>query len=78
MDSTKLKGFIKDLPGRTMTFVTSPKFAAILGVGVAVFQLASAIDQLNSAAKGKKQIGFTNQKHSATDILARAFGHDNR
>lgn len=55
----KLRAFVKNAPDNVMTFVTSPKFAALLGLGVAIFQLANAVDQFNETAKSKKKIGFT-------------------
>jgi hypothetical protein len=58
------KDFIADAPKKTFSFVMSPKFAAILGVGVAVFQFAAAVDQYMAASKGKKQIGFSNDDNS--------------
>ena len=74
----KFKDLVSEAPSRVLTFMTSPKFAAFLSVGVAAFQLAAAVDQMMASSKGKKQIGFTSQKSSpnASDILARAFGKD--
>lgn len=53
-----IRDFIREVPKKTIAFVSSPGFAAMLGVGVAVFQLAAAVEQLKASSKGKKQIGF--------------------
>jgi hypothetical protein len=68
-----LKDLLKEVPARVLEFVTSPKFAALLGAGVAFFQFAASLEQLNIASKERKQIGFTSQKESALGLLKNAF-----